>query len=128
MTTLTITSFNYEKALAAVANNPFAKAFLVKNRSRLEALGGELGQLLLVEILDLFAAGKNREAWQMFYGPSLGSDQPASWAILAQGAATDVINTADMAQRWADAGAFIRECGIAATKALLAIVVAGFCV
>ena len=122
MSTLTITSFNYDKALAAVASNPFAKDFLVKNRSRLEELGTELGQLLLAEIFDLFAAGKNLEAWRKFYG------RDVSWAALAQGAVADVSNTANMAQRWADAGAFIRECGIAATKALLAIVAAGFLV
>jgi len=120
--TTTMTTFNYEKALAVVASNPFAKDFLEKNRSRLEELGTELGQQLLLEIIDLFMAGKNREAWQKFYG------RDTSWAILAQGAAADVTNTADMAQRWADAGAFIRECGVLATKALLAIVVAGFCV
>jgi len=116
-----MTSFDYEKALAVVASNPFAKDFLLKNRARLEELGTELGQLLLAEILDLFAAGNNLEAWRKFYG------RDASWAVLAQGAAADVTNTAAMTQRWAAAGAFIRECGIAATKALLTIVIAGFC-
>ena len=116
-----MTLFNYDAALAAVKNNQFATAFLEKNRSRLEELGTKLGQQVLLEIVDLFAAGKNLEAWRKFYG------RDASWATLAQGAAEDVTNTAAMAQRWADAGAFIRECGMLATKALLAIVVAGFC-
>jgi len=120
MTTLPLTSFDYEKALAVVASNPFAKDFLVKNRLRLEELGTELGELVLVEILDLFSAGKNLEAWRKFYG------RDVSWSTLAQGAASDVTNTAAMTQRWAATGAFIRECGVAATKALLAIVVAGF--
>lgn len=116
-----MTSFDYEKALAVVRDNPFARDFLEKNRARLEELGTEAGQALLLEIIDLFAAGRNLEAWRKFYG------RDASWARLAQGAAEDVANTAAMAKRWADAGAFIRECGIAATKALLAVVVAGFC-
>jgi len=116
-----MTTFDYEKALAVVASNPFAKDFLEKNRSRLEELGTELGQQALLEIIDLFAAGRNLEAWHKFYG------RDASWATLGQGAAEDVANTAAMAQRWADAGAFIRECGVLATKALLAVVVAGFC-
>jgi len=131
-----MTTFDYDKALAVVQSNPFAKDFLEKNRARLEELGTEIGQAslgdgpkepALLEIIDLFAAGKNLEAWRKFYGPSTSSGQAASWATLAQGAAEDVANTAAMAQRWADAGAFLRECGIAATKALLAIVVAGFC-
>jgi hypothetical protein len=32
-----------------------------------------------------------------------------------------------MAQRWADLGSFLREAGVIAAKALLAILVAGFC-
>lgn len=116
-----MTIFNYDAALATVKNNQFAAAFLEKNRARLEELGTELGQQALLEIIDLFAAGKNLEAWRKFYG------RDASWATLGQGTAEDVTNTAAMAQRWADAGAFISECGVLATKALLAIVVAGFC-
>jgi len=130
-----MTTFDYDKALAVVQSNPFAKDFLEKNRARLEELGTEIGQAALLEIIDLFAAGKNLEAWRKFYGPSTlsagsgqaSSGQAASWATLGQGAAEDVANTAAMAQRWADAGAFLRECGILAAKALLAIVVAGFC-
>jgi len=116
-----MTIFDYEKALAVVASNRFAKDFLEKNRSRLEELGTEAGQSLLLEIIELFAAGENLEAWRRFYG------RGASWATIGEGAAEDVSNTAAMAQRWADAGAFIRECGALAAKALLGIVIAGFC-
>jgi len=119
--------FDYDKALAAVKDNPFAVEFLRANRARLEELGTELGQAALLEIVDLFAAGRNAEAWRIFYGPSTGSGQAASWAALAGGAAQDVTNTADLARRWAEVGEFLREAGVAATRALLAVVVAGFC-
>ena len=72
--------------------------------------------------MGLFSAGRNAEAWDKFYGKG------ASWATLSQGAAQDVTNTAAMAQRWATAGALLRDCGLYAIKALLAIVIAGFCV
>jgi hypothetical protein len=116
-----MTTFDAEKALAVIADHPFAREFLARNRARLEELGTDLGQQALLEIIDLFAAGKNREAWRKFYG------RDASWAALGAGAADDVTSTTAMAQRWADAGAFLRECGVLATKALLSIVVAGFC-
>lgn len=117
-----MTLFDYEKALAVVQSNPFARDFLEKNRARLEELGTEAGVILLNEIIALFAEGRNREAWAKFYG------EDGTWAVLAQGAAEDVTNTAEMAQRWADLGKFLQECGLAATKALFGILVAGFCV
>ena len=117
-----MTLFNYDAALAAVQNNAAAVEFLRKNRTRLEELGAEAGQETLLAVIDLFAAGKNLDAWRKFYG------RDTSWSLLGQAAAQDVTNTAAMSQRWADIGVFLRECGIATTKALLAIVVAGFCV
>ena len=115
------TNFNYDNALAVVASNPFAKDFLEKNKDRLVELGQEAGQAALLNVIDLFAAGKNLEAWRAFYGKG------ASWATLAQGSAEDVANTAAMAQRWSDLGDFLRQAGVIAAKALLAILVAGFC-
>jgi len=114
-------AFNYDKALLVVQDNPFAADFLERNRSRLEELGLEAGQVVLLNVIDLFAAGRNIEAWRLYYG------RDASWGTLAEGAAADVTGTAAMAARWAEAGAFLRECGVVATKALLALVVAGFC-
>lgn len=116
-----MTSFDYTKALAIVHDNPFASDFLERNRARLEDLGTEAGQAMLLDIIDLFAAGRNLDAWRKFY------NRDASWGALAEGAMTDVTSTAAMAARWADAGAFLRECGLVATRALLALVVAGFC-
>jgi hypothetical protein len=115
------TIFDYDKALAIVQSNPLAKDFLEKNRARLEELGTEIGQAALLEIINLFAAGKNLEAWSRFY------NRDVSWAALGQGATEDVANTAAMAQRWADLGSFIGQCGVLAAKALLAVLVAGFC-
>jgi len=116
-----MTLFNYDAALAAVQNNAVATEFLRKHRARLEELGAEAGQETLLLIIDLFATGKNLEAWRKFYG------RDTSWSLLGQAAAQDAVNSAAMAQRWADVGSFIRECGIVTTKALLAVVVAGFC-
>jgi len=116
-----LSMFNYDAALSLVASNPFAKDFLTKNKDRLTELGTEAGQQVLQEIVAAFAAGKNLQAWQTFYG------RATSWATLAQGAAEDAANTAAMATRWNNFGSFLQECGIAATKALLAILVAGFC-
>jgi hypothetical protein len=115
-----LSAFNYDKALEVVKDNPFGKNFLERNKARLTELGTEAGQQVLQEIVALFAAGRNREAWQAFYGNA------TSWATLAQGAAEDAENTAAMAQRWNDLGTFLQECGVAAAKALLAILVAGF--
>jgi len=115
-----LSMFNYDKALEIVKDNPFGRDFLEKNKTRLIELGTEAGQQALQEIVALFAAGKNREAWDKFYGRS------TSWATLAQGAAEDAANTAAMAKRWSDLGAFLQECGLLATKALLGILVAGF--
>jgi len=116
-----MTLFNYDAALAAVRDNAVATEFLKKNRTRLEELGTEAGQEMLLSIIDLFASGKNLEAWRKFYG------RDTSWGLLGHAAAQDVVNTAAMSQRWADVGVFLRECGLATTKALLAVVVAGFC-
>jgi len=113
--------FNYDAALASVQSNPFAKGFLETNKARLTDLGTEAGQAVLGEIIAAFAAGNNLAAWNKFYGGS------KSWSILAQGAAEDVTNTAAMAQRWNNLGEFLKECGIAAAKALLGLLVAGFC-
>jgi hypothetical protein len=113
------TRFDYAKALEVVKDNPFGLDFLKSNQDRLMELGTQAGLILLQEIVDLFAAGNNREAWKKFYGKG-------SWADLAAGAATDVHNTADMAQRWKAFGDFLRSAGEAAAKVLLSILVAGF--
>jgi len=114
------TYFNYANALAIVADNPFGKDFLEKNRARLEQLGTEVGQAALIEILDLFATGKNLDAWKKFY------NRESSWADLASGAAEDVTGTAGMAGRWASLKDFLLEGGAIATKMLFALLVAGF--
>ena len=121
---MSTTIFNYDAALAAVKDNADAKAFLDKYRAKLEAFGTEAGQAALEDLVSLFASGKNLQAWQKFF--TNNGTNPA-WSTLAQGAAEDVANTAAMAQRWANFGAFIQECGVVATKMLLAILVAGFC-
>ncbi len=112
--------FDFDKALEAVKNNPFAKDLLNRNKERLMELGTEAGQQTLEEIIALFAASKNAEAWRKFYG------KDASWDIMGQGAAEDVTNTADMAQRWYQFGENLKTAGLMAAKALLSILVAGF--
>lgn len=116
-----ISLFAYDKALAAVSGNAVATKFLEFNKARLLELGTIAGQKALEELIALFAAGHNREAWNVFYGRS------ASWATLAQGAAEDVANTADLAKRWNELGDYLQATGVAAARALLMILVAGFC-
>ena len=115
-----MTTFDYAKALEVVKDNPFAKDFLEQNKARLTELGTQAGQAVLLEIIALFAAGKNRDAWAKFY------NRDSSWSTLASGAVDDVTNTAEMAARWNALGEFFQEAGILAAKALLSILVAGF--
>jgi len=112
--------FNFDAAMKVCTGNKYAVDFLTANRARLEQLGTEAGWAILLEIMSLFAAQKNAEAWEKFYG------KDSSWETLAQGAAQDVTNTAAMANRWAAAAQLLRDTGAYAVSALLMIVLSGF--
>ena len=115
-----LSMFSYDAALAVVKDNPAGLKFLQDNKTRLIELGTQAGEKILQEIIASFAAGRNRDAWNLFYG------ETRNWATLAQGAAEDVTNTAAMAQRWNDLGQWLQDFGIGATKVLFALLVAGF--
>jgi putative intracellular protease/amidase len=117
-----MTYFDYDKALEILKGDLTAANFLQANKDRLAELGTEAGQEVLLNIVELFAAGKNLEAWKLFYG-----SKDTSWATLARGAAEDVANTAKMADEWAKFRDFLVSAGTLATKALLSVLVAGFC-
>jgi hypothetical protein len=107
--------FNYDSALAA-CKDQFSKDFLAQWRSRFEALSPDL----INEVLAAFAAGENRKAFAAFYA---GGD----WSTLEQGASADVQNSADFATRAAAAKAFFQQASLWAARAILTILVAGFC-
>jgi len=113
-------TFNYEKALAKVKDNAYGEAFLKLHSSRLNDLAAEAGQKTLLEIIDLFAAQKNQEAWAKFL------NRDSSWETLGQAAAQDVVDSAALANAWFEFGQFLRETGTLAIKTLLTIMVAGF--
>ena len=107
--------FDYEKAAESLKGDQFGLAWLQANRQRLE----EMTPALLDEILALIQGGQMREAWEKYYG--------GGWAAIAEGAAADVTNTADMATRAAKVREMLVSASTFAVKALLAAVAAGFC-
>ena len=110
------TWFNFDAALEAVAADAFARAFLETHRAALE----ELTAAAVSEILDLFVAGRAREAMLKFYAA-------ADWQVIADGAAKDVANAADMAEAAAAVRARLNGMSVFAAKALLSVILAGFC-
>jgi hypothetical protein len=108
--------FNFDAAMkAAQSQGQLAVDFLNAQRPRLEAATPEL----INEVLSLFAAGKNRDAFKAFYAN-------ADWATLEVGAAMDVANSADFATKAAAARDLFNQVSAWVARALLTILVAGF--
>ena len=114
---MTTQLFNFTRALETAKADPFVQQFLTVNRAQLEALALDAAE----RILDLIAAGQAREGMTAFYAA-------APLATVAQGAAQDVTGTAALAQRAADAKASLLAFSEAAVRALITLLVAGFCV
>ena len=114
------TLFNFDAAMQTLKDDPIAVQFLTLNRARLEQMGTDAGIIILREVLALFAQKQNAAAWKAFY-------ETGDWATIGAGAAEDVTNTSGMADRAKAVGDWIDAASAFALKALLSILVAGFC-
>jgi hypothetical protein len=109
--------FNFDAAMTtAKAAGQQGIDLLNNNRTRFESMAADE----INGIFSLMAAGKAREAMAAFYAK-------ADWSALEAAASKDVTDSAAFAQKAADAKEFFNQFGIFAAKALLTILVAGFC-